>query len=170
MEKMLKNEIPTSETLVLSLEKTPDTLPVALEELEERFLLLFKYFDYQEIYHIIHAGKLNIFLRRKARTEAIGLFICLWRLALERGFKEQGIEFFNTAMLHFVERKDITTKMRDAYTRYWNCIAEKREEDFSLPAQNFITYLSLEEDITVHTLTIALYLRRTYLMLLEHFI
>ncbi|MDR1658848.1 MAG: hypothetical protein LBR94_00715 [Desulfovibrio sp.] len=121
--------------------------------------------DFATELELMNIGRMQFLLRRQMLVEWRGLYMALWRLALEKSFPRNADAMF--AVFASRHRDSHPDKLSVASLRraeeYWGMLAPVGEADFSPAARHLASFFSdSTHDLRSLSLRLALYIRKTY--------
>lgn len=121
--------------------------------------------DFAAELELMEIGRMQFLLRRRMLVEWRGLFMALWRLALEKSFPQAADAIF--AVYAARHQDNCPDKLnRESLRRageYWAMLAPAGETDFSPAARHLASFFSgSTHDLRSLSLKLALHIRKTY--------
>lgn len=121
--------------------------------------------DFMAELELMNIGRMQFLLRRQMLMEWRGLYMALWRLALEKSFPQDADAMF--AVFASTHRDSHPDKLSGASLRrageYWAMLAPAGETDFNPVARHLASFFSSgTHDLRSLSLKLALHIRKTY--------
>ncbi|MDR2745357.1 MAG: hypothetical protein LBB66_09250 [Desulfovibrio sp.] len=121
--------------------------------------------DFVAELELMDIGRLQFLLRRQMLVEWRGLYMALWRLALEKSFPQDADAMFDVfASGHRDSHPDKLSRasLRRA-EEYWAMLTPAGETDFNPVARHLASFFSEgRHDLRSLSLKLALHIRKTY--------
>ena len=136
-----------------------------VQEAIENFLVLLDDMDFTDVYTLMGIGRLQFMRRRQMLIECRGLYIGLWRLALNRSFPNDA----DAMLAEFLERfaqnhpDKLGARVIERAGEYWGMLQARGDTDFRGVAAHLCSFLMQEKQADQSLiLRLVLHIRRTY--------
>jgi hypothetical protein len=121
--------------------------------------------DFVRELELMEIGRLQLMLRRQMLVEWRGLYMALWRLALEKSFPGEAEAMFAEFMAHYKNTHPdrLSAACVERAKEYWGMLAPAGETDFNPAARHLTSFFSNDtKDTRSLSLKLALHIRKTY--------
>lgn len=136
-----------------------------VQEALDNFVVLLDDADFAESFRIMGLGWRHFMRRRQMRVEWQGLYVALWRLALQRSFPEDADRMLAAFCQDYRQQhpdKD-TAAALDRAVPYWDMLRVRGESDFTGVARHLCSFFSLDERAERSmVLRLVLHIRKRY--------
>lgn len=136
----------------------------------DNFRALLDDMDFDAELGILGVGRLQLLRRRQMRMELGGVFMALWRLALQRSFPQDAQRMFGQFLGDYGRDHDdaFHAGMLGRAREYWEMLRPSGDADFSGVARHLCSFSDkgAGEDRSAH-LRLALLLRKRYQFIFE---
>lgn len=136
----------------------------------EKFTLFLEETDFALDLELLGIGRLQFMRRRQMLVELRGLYMGLWRLALDSSFPQDADDIFAAFLQRYqlTHPDKVSQQVLERAQGYWGMLQAKGLTDFSDIARHLWSFSEQEEkDKRAMTLRLVLHFRTVYKMIFD---
>lgn len=145
----------------------------AAREALENFAALLDGADFTAELELMGIGRMQFMRRRQMLVEWRGLYMALWRLALDSSFPQDAERMF-TAFLHSYHAAHpdkVSSRIMERAREYWGMLQPRGDADFSDVARHLCSFsVRDEKQARSLTLRLVLHIRKAYKIIFDRLI
>lgn len=148
-----------------------DESPEAL--VQANFAALLQGTDFTAELEILGIGRMQFMRRRQMLVELRGLYMGLWRLALDSSFPHDADAIFADFLRAYAVRypDKVSGRVLERAEQYWGMLQAKGKSDFSDVARHLCSFAPQEQgDARARVLRLVLLIRNAYTMIFDRLI
>lgn len=144
---------------------TPGGQAALVQEALDNFAVLLDDADFEATFRIMGLSRLHVLRRRQMLAECRGLYVGLWRLALQRSFPGDADSMLEAFSLRYRQQHPdkASAAALDRAVPYWDMLRIRGESDFTEVARHLASFFSLDDRAERSMiLRLVLHIRKLY--------
>lgn len=143
------------------------------QEAIDNFAALLDGVDFEAEMELMGIGRFQFMRRRQMKVELRGLYMALWRLALQSSFPQDCEKMFRIFLESYAQSHPgrLPAQAIERATQYWGMLQPRGASDFSCLGEHLSSFAELDEaDSRRQALKLVLHLRKAYRFIFERLI
>lgn len=144
-----------------------------VQEALDNFAALLDGMDFEATLELMGIGRFHFMRRRQMKVALRGLYMALWRLALQSSFPQDGEAMFERFLHTYAETHTgrVPAQEIERARQYWRMLQPRGDSDFSCLGEHLASFSTQEgQDQRRQALKLVLEIRKAYRFIFDRLI